>query len=78
MRDPFDPLLFISDLKINPSTHSLDCLFPLLGIALNNRPTLGIVSGNSHLHHIITRLDAKLLINLKLDWKAMAEKIIKQ
>ncbi len=49
----------------------LDSRFPLARISLHDGSTLCIVRGDTHLHDIIFRLDAQLLIDLVLHGETM-------
>ncbi len=45
---------------------------PFLGVAHHNGAALGVVLVDAHLEHVVTPGNTQLLVDLKLDWQAVA------
>lgn len=61
----------VSIIEIDPSTHFLDDMLPIRRILEHNLSTFGIVLVNTHLEHIISRSDTKVLVDLVFNGKSM-------
>lgn len=62
---------FIISFKINPSSHSFNCLFPFFTISHNNISTMSIILFNTHFFIIFFKSNIKLFINFIFNWKSM-------
>jgi len=53
--------------EVDPSSHSFDSRSPFRRISHNDSATLGIVGIDTHLHNVVFRRDAELLVDFVLD-----------
>mmetsp|Transcript_6835 Transcript_6835/g.11799 ORF Transcript_6835/g.11799 Transcript_6835/m.11799 type:complete len:278 (-) Transcript_6835:300-1133(-) len=59
-------------LEVNPPAHATHDGLPLLGVPCDDATALLVVGRDAHLHHIVLRLDAQLLVDLVLHRQAVA------
>lgn len=68
---PYNTRIELMNLITDPSTQSADNFLPVTGVPHDDFPALGVVVGDSHLHHVLGTFDAQRFVNFKFDRKAV-------